>query len=94
MDLNLGGIFCKMFYLIVLIVHACHDQIACVNNSNWEYCTWALCKLHVTCITFVGYGSVDHVQFLGNMNGSFGKSMGNVTLRVVKQICELELQKH
>jgi hypothetical protein len=34
------------------------------------------------------------VQFLGNMNGSFGKSMGNATLRVVKQICELELQKH
>jgi hypothetical protein len=87
-----------MFYLTILIVHVGHDQIARVNNSNWEYCTWALCKLHVTCITFVDYGGVDHqqkiVQFLGNMNGSFGKSMGNATLRVVKQICELELQKH
>jgi len=40
-------------------VHASHDQIACVNNSNWEYCTWALCKLYVTCITFVDYGGVE-----------------------------------
>jgi hypothetical protein len=48
-----------MFYLIILIVNASHDQFARVNNSNWEYCTWALRKLHVTCITFVDYGGVE-----------------------------------
>ncbi len=59
LDLNLGGILCKMFYLIILIVHESHDQIAPMNNSNWEYRTWALCKLHVTYITFAYYGGVE-----------------------------------
>lgn len=45
----------EMFYLTILIAHAGHDKIAPVNNSNWEYFTWALCKLHITCITFVDY---------------------------------------